>query len=319
MELLLVPAWMTPPPDADAVLLAGLRSSSRTAYLRELTEWRSFLARRAAPRTSAEVDLALWEYLRPMRRGRASTVLAAIEKVNPALHGQLPFSRALVGVLQVTSAIRHHLPMSWNMALVVAEGMCRLNRPREGALLLLQWRIAARPREALELEGGHLTPGHRNHITPGVSVVNLGVRHGTKVRRPQAVVLPEDDWRAAVLIRAFSESTGPLERLSTLRTTAAYHSLLRSACVAVGLPQWWSPHCPRAGWATENWMAGKPFADLKAFGRWKNDNSLQVYLDSVSVLQHDSSPELAPFQRRSAQLDATFEANWSWLPSASSP
>ena len=182
-----------------------------------------------------------------MRRGRAATIVAAIEKVNPALRGLLPFSRGLVGVLQVTSGIRHHLPMSWSTALLIAEGMRRLARTREGAALLLQWRIAARPREMLELEGGHLTPGLRNHITPGVSVVNLGVRHGTKVRRPQAVVLPVEDWRAAVLVRAFAVSTGPCERLTSLGTTAAYHTLMRRACETMGLPVWWSPHCPRAG------------------------------------------------------------------------
>ena len=207
------PGWLRPPPDAERVLLSALCPASRAAYVRSLRDWDFWRRDRTAPRTAAEFDLLLWEYLKPLARSRASTTLAAIEKTNPALRGLLPWSHALVGVIQLSSNIHHHLPMSWGVALLLARGMRSMGLVREGALLLLMWRIAARPAEALGLLGEHLMAGSRNHMAPGTCVVNLGVKYGTKVRRPQAVVVGADDWRCQLLVEAFVASTAPMERL----------------------------------------------------------------------------------------------------------
>ena len=66
-------------------------------------------------------------------------------------------------------------------------------------------------------------------MAPDVGGVYLGVKYGTKVRRPLASVVGVDYWRCELLGLAFVGSTSPLKRLSVLRTTAAMHSLIRRA------------------------------------------------------------------------------------------
>ena len=63
-------------------------------------------------------------------------------------------------------------------------------------------------------------------------------------------------------------------------------------------------------------MQGWSFTDVKAYGRWKNDASLLTYLDTVAVLQHESSPALLPLREAMHRLDANFAADWSSLPRA---
>ena len=155
--------------------------------MRCLREWDEWPRARRPARTAAELDLLLWGYLKPLARSKAGTTLAAVEKTNPALRGLLPWSHALVGVIQLSASIHHHLPMSWGVALLIAHGMRRMGRPREGALLLLMWRIAARPSEALGLLGDYLIASSRIRTAPPISVVDLGLLYGTKVRCPQAV------------------------------------------------------------------------------------------------------------------------------------
>ena len=63
-------------------------------------------------------------------------------------------------------------------------------------------------------------------------------------------------------------------------------------------------------------MLGWSFTDVKAYGRWKNDASLLTYLDTVSVLQHDATPEVAPLREAMRSLDYRFAQDWCTLPPA---
>ena len=114
---------------------------------------------------------------------------------------------------------------------------------------------------------GPLTASSRCHLAPGVCVVNLGVKCGTKVGRPPAVVVGVDDWRGKLLVEAFIGSAAPIERLSVIRTTAAMHSLTRQASCCSGLPPDYSPLRALAGRTTEAWMQGWSLLVVKAYGR----------------------------------------------------
>eukprot|EP00969_Alexandrium_andersonii_P143368 6338123-Alexandrium_andersonii.AAC.1 len=64
--------------------------------------------------------------------------------------------------------------MPWAIALWLADGLRALRGPRAGAALLLQWLLGLRPGELLRIRGGHITPGERNAVSPGVGLVALG-------------------------------------------------------------------------------------------------------------------------------------------------
>ena len=47
----------------------------------------------------------------------------------------------------------------------------------------------------------------------------------------------------------------------------------------------WTPHSPRAGFASEAIQDGVPFQEIKEAGRWLVDSSLRAYIDLVQTAQ----------------------------------
>ena len=73
---------------------------------------------------------------------------------------------------------------------------------------------------------------------------------------------------------------------------AQYYRLIKRACHNLRLPKLYSPHAPRAGFATESFLQGLEFTHIREMGRWTSDASLRTYLDGTSVVYTLSLPEL---------------------------
>ena len=71
----------------------------------------------------------------------------------------------------------------------------------------------------------------------------------------------------------------PLFEGTTLMQYNMLFKWLNAACGVDG----YSPHSPRAGFASEGFLAGRAFTELREDGRWLSDTSLRVYLDVVAV------------------------------------
>ena len=78
-----------------------------------------------------------------------------------------------------------------------------------------------------------------------------------------------------------------------------------------GIKMVWTCHAARAGWATEAWMRGVPFTQLRELGRWKSDSSLRVYLDAVGAMAIQNEPETRAVAGWTAAMDgAAFDSYW---------
>ena len=118
-------------------------------------------------------------------------MVAALEKTKPFLKGKLSWSRAALANADKVFKVNHAAPMVSNIALVIGHDMALHNKGRVGGLLLLQSQTGLRPSEALILEPENLVLPEENSVTPGVGLIVLGARRGTKAGRPQAIRVVE--------------------------------------------------------------------------------------------------------------------------------
>ena len=51
----------------------------------------------------------------------------------------------------------------------------------------------------------------------------------------------------------------------------------------IGVEAGWTPHSPRAGYATDAIARDVPFSEVKETGRWFSDSSLRVYIDVIGA------------------------------------
>ena len=198
-------------------------------------------------------------------------------------------------------------------AVLAAAGFGRL-----GAGLLVQHCRGLRPGELLALRGRDIMlPEDRTLSNGAVAVLNLGMKAGTKARRAQCTTIVASNAPVAMCaLRALAAST-PKEQLILFGyNLGAYQRLLGRCCEVLGLPGF-TPHSPRAGFATDAWLAGVDFVSIREAGRWLADSSLRVYLDGVSTASLESSPTAAAWAPLAAWIEAHFGAVFPWWPATS--
>ena len=295
-------------------LLLGLRPRSAEAYRRAIArfvEW--MLEQQASPCFVWELDDTLYAYFWAVElsRSQASRTLTAVERVLPTARRQLIRSHALLQVLSEQQPVVHVVAMPWVVVLALAWQLAVMGFPRVGGLLLLQWAGALRPIEALRLTGADLTCAGRSHADVDAAVLALGTRSRTKVSRPMFVVLRRSASPVGVaLVDAFAASTEQSEFLTGVLTVSAFGSLLRRACKALRTHAVFTPHSPRAGWASHHIRAGWTIPQLCAYGRWGSERALRWYLDVISAQNSEQlNQHLAS---RAAFLEGDFAARYPW-------
>ena len=305
-----VPPLVAPP--NQELLLEGLTEASKRDYRRasaDFTKWAA--GRELRLETPRDFDYALWLYANGLSKSRLGLTLAAVERLWPPLRKALPWTRARVAGLQITVPTLHHPPMLWPIALAIAWGLA-VCAPRPVCQLSLLMRLLGlRAGEAIKIKPEDITEGFQNLAAPGTAIVGLGIRGGTKNKRPQAVNVDPGEWRTHLLIRMLMEAATWGCTFTHLRTTTAFNYLIKKACRMAGIKMVWTCHAARAGWATEAWMRGVPFTQLRELGRWKSDSSLRVYLDAVGAMAIQNEPETRAVAGWTAAMDgAAFDSYW---------
>ena len=146
---------------------------------------------------------------------------------------------------------------------------------------MLQQRLGLRPGELITILPEDISlpgPGMGN-----VATIGLGVRTGTKLKRPQAVhVRGETDPDILAFVTWLKLRTPPGTPCIPY-TYQGYRVKLGVVVGALGLKIHWTPHSPRAGFASEGRALNIPFVELRELGRWTSDSSLRIYIDTVSA------------------------------------
>jgi hypothetical protein len=111
------------------------------------------------------------------------------------------------------------------------------------------------------------------------------------------VIRRHEDPIAVKMIEALYRSTPPGSKLVGINGYQACRGLLNKACQIARLSHvGFTPHSPRAGWASEKRLAGVSFEEIRERGRWSTDTALRIYLDvSTVALQALSLADVANF------------------------
>ena len=239
------------------------------------------------PQEAAEWDDLLAEYLYShpkMKRAVFGQAVAGVEFFFPRLRGQLKWAHACVVGWDAGRTIRHTVPLGKGLAKLLAVHMCAWGESRVSLGLLLQVHTGMRPGEMLKLRSEHLLfPEEEGHsLRERPLRVALGVKTGTKVKREQYVILDRSELKLAYALCALKRAT-PAGLMLFPISYSRYRFLIQTAEAVLGLQAHFTPHSPRAGWASDCAAEGVLFSEIKARGRWVSDSSLRTYLDVIGA------------------------------------
>ena len=237
------------------------------------------------PNCAEDWDDALVMFKQCTRASKSDfeTAVAAVEFFFPRFRGQMKRSRAIVKGWSIWHVPRHTVPLGKAHAKLVAVHVSALGAPALGLGIVVQRELGLRPSELLGLWASDLVLPEFQHAPRTLRVVvALGVRRGTKAKRPQAV-LCKDPLCIGILRHLSNRSSvnSPIVPFSY----AQYRKLLTRAQQAIQVDFGWTPHSPRAGFASEAIQDGIPFQEVKEAGRWLVDSSLRTYIDLVQTAQ----------------------------------
>ena len=235
------------------------------------------------PWTAVEFDDALVEYRESMAVSKFNfeSLVASIELFFPRFRGHLSLAHATLAGWNVGHQTRHHTPLCRGPAALIAARLSSYGAPRLAAGLMFQQRKGLRPGELLALlpEDFVLPEEQANPLLKDMVVVGLGLRAGTKLKRPQTVtVRVSEDPDIVEVLRRLKNTTIPGSRCIPY-SLYQYRTWLKRAEESYGIEANWSPHSPRAGYASEARALGKSFVETREEGRWTSDTSLRIYID----------------------------------------
>lgn len=253
------------------------------------------------PRTPDEWDDLLVEYRAAClpTRSQFTETLCAVMFFFPVMKDQLPWTHAVIEGWQFASAVKHVVPMSWGFTVLIATKFVSLGYPRLAVGMIVQQKSGLRPTEMLTLHADDVLLPTLLTARP-VTMLRLGHRtRGTKAKREQYSLLFHDLEPLVVdLLHRVKSATPPGQRLFPF-TIELYRRLLLKVEGELGTSIGFSPHSPRAGYASDGVAAGRPWSDIKEGGRWVSDSSFRVYLDLVGTASIALSAErkgLLPLQ-----------------------
>lgn len=240
------------------------------------------------PVTPEEWDDALVEFknIDPnMTKSKFETLVSSIEFVFPRLKHNLKWAHSVLAGWNRAHITKHTVPCTRGVASLLALHIKANGAPRLAVGCVLQQRTGLRPGEMLGVCNNHvIDPGVWQHL--GASpyfVIYLGVKAGTKAKRPQSVVLRmNENPDLYFLLTLLKQNTGPEDRLFP-HTLEDYNLRLKDAQACLGVDLGITPHSPRAGFASESIALGRSFTETREGGRWLSDSNLRVYVDVVAA------------------------------------
>ena len=253
--------------------------------MKKFTQWA--MDHGARPMTAEDWDDLLWDYRlehADLSKGNFGELVASLEFFLPSVKHQLPWSRAVLAGWSRTASTRHTMPLTRQPPCLVAAHICSRGKSRLALGLLLQVRTGLRPSEMLKLMLGHfMFPEDTGSVSVSTAtVIALGAKMGTKVKRSQVVMLSPTHVHLTEALRQCRLHT-PADCFMFPYTLATMRNELRAVEKTLGLKVGWSPHSGRAGFVTDCKTDGVDFVTTREAGRWVSDSSLRPYLDVVSA------------------------------------
>jgi hypothetical protein len=277
---------------------AALRPKTLAQYRRLLMIFLGWLnGLGLEPESAPEYDDLLIEFrygaegAAPMTKGNFEHLVSAVERVCPHFKGQLALCKAEINQWRVIYETRHSVPLTPSWAHLLALGCLQLGIPAVGALILLQSLSGMRPSEAIGLTTTDVVLPSANPHESQAGHLLLGVKVGTKARRPQAVRVVHQ--LAILLMAALRTAAVPGGRLTHLRTLGGLSYCMGRAAALMHLNHiGWRPHSGRSGYVTWRAMEGDTPEQIMSVTRHVSLASFKVYLDVTAVAAGRLSNEL---------------------------
>ena len=134
--------------------------------------------------------LAEWKNTALPSKSEFEGAIAGIEHVLPGAKGGLPWSHSIVSAWGVCHEPEHTKPMTEGPAVYIGCQMSARGHGRLGAGVILQEALGLRPSELLGITGDDvMLPEDRAQEVFMPAVIGLGIKHGTKAKRAQTVML----------------------------------------------------------------------------------------------------------------------------------
>ena len=248
-----------------------------------------------APHGAEEWDDMLVEYknARALTKGQFASTISGVEFFFPR-YKPFTWAKKVSDAMAIEADVDHTMPMLPNAANLIASKMALKGYATVGAMLVLQVTCGLRPSDAYR----KLKPRHI-HIPSDPSkpvVIRLGAKTGTKVKREQFAMIDQKEHPEVVLmLKRWISVTPPDEFLCKVGYDKV-NSLLKEVCGELGLGFYYTPHSPRAGFATHGVIQGKTTETIMTEGRWASRGSFVRYLDVVVASQVQTQLELSAFE-----------------------
>jgi len=236
--------------------------------------------------TEEDLDTALLYYAHSgaVRRAEFGQLISAVRFFLPRVASLAMAFQAHRGWV-FTHRPTHKVPLLWVFSLALAQAAVQFGEPRIAASFLVQFGAFLRPGELLNLRAEECTLPENSPAFAGKPSCTLllgDARYGTKVNRRQVARL-SNPWSVAAL--RFLLATRPASQALVLGCTSTqYRTALQRAAKRLGLTFAVSPHCFRAGAATQAKLDGLAVPSIMESGRWASEQSLKVYLDIAMAL-----------------------------------
>lgn len=248
-----------------------------------------------SPNGAEEWDDMLVEYknARSLTKGQLSNTLNGVEFFFPR-YKPLRWAKQVADAMAVEADVQHTIPMLPNAANLIASKLALKGYATVGAMLVLQVTTGMRPSDGYrKLKPSHI---HIPSDPKKPAVIRLGAKTGTKVKREQFAMIDQHAHADVILMLKRWISVTPPDQFLCDHGYDKVNSLLKETCAELGLGFSYTPHSPRAGFATKGVIDGKTTETIMTEGRWASRGSFIRYLDVVVAAQVQVQLELSQFE-----------------------
>ena len=217
-------------------------------------------------------------------KARFETTISALEFVFPRLRKNLQWAHTVANSWGAAHQVKHAKAMSRGIAALFSAHLSDMGVARAGLGLRVQQALGLRPSELLGLVAHNVTESPAGSLSnERMYIFALGKQAGTKVRREQFAILRDSEHPdlcdSIALLLSLIACNDKLFPYSLKR----YRALIKRAEERCGLRVGFSPHSPRAGFATDAIALGKDPSRIRSEGRWNSESSFKVYLDVIGA------------------------------------
>ena len=308
-----------PPLYLDSATQARVTAKTLASYqkaARSLTDW--LLQHHLRPQTATEWDdlMVEWKSHTAPTKSQFSNALAALEYFFPQYKGSLKWAHSVKHSWDVAHVPQHTVPMLSGITKLYSVHCSAAGHPRLGIGMVLQQTKGLRPSELLGIEASDIVlPEEMDSTGVQAVIIGLGVRQGTKAKRPQSAVLPLQQHIELVhALRTLKGCTADNAHIFPY-TLEQYNRMIKKISKTLNLDIRYTPHSLRAGFASEGRALGKQFTELREEGRWISDSSLRIYVDVVGAAAIAQSHNVKALRPAIAQAASTWQSYFlaSWI------